>query len=338
MQCLRATMMGLMMNNIYFEDRDGVDRRLLLFMNKKSGIPFNYIKRLKQGVWLLSAHNDQWIVKEFPTKSKLVQQIALTNELIKHDFNQTYTFIPKPFTMENRVFGLIQYIKPAVGKPFDYSQVSNIVDVIQLLTHFHDTTSQFTTSFRGQIPLFQQLNKWEKRLEDFKQSIHVHKYIKAYSHLNKLFYYGELALEKMNDDPSFFHQEPCCIIHGDVASHNFIRRPNGTLCLIDFDLISIAPRHIDLIQLSTRILPSLNWDADRLFSLPVINKYNHIRPFLAALLYPSDVFREWNYFIRAPEIEKGKKWTLLEELIFDQYKQRIEFYEKLIKRIDSLKS
>ncbi|MFK4997593.1 phosphotransferase [Bacillus sp. N9] len=83
----------------------------------------------------------------------------------------------------------------------------------------------------------------------------------------------EWALEQMKADPSFFQKEPHCIIHGDVAYHNFIRGKDGKLYVIDFDLIRIASAMIDILQFCNRILPSLRWDARQLFSFPRLRPY-----------------------------------------------------------------
>ncbi|MBS4176211.1 phosphotransferase [Lederbergia citrea] len=324
------------MNKSFIEERDGFDNRLLLFLKKKSGIPFINIKRLKQKVWLLSSTYENWIAKEFSSESKLTIQIAFTKELVDNGFIRTYSFHPQRFIVDNRIFGLIQYIEPVSENNFHYGNDNHISDSLQLLAHFHDTTSKFTSSFKNEIPNFRQIGKWNRRLMDFYYSMNEHKLSPAYSYLQQFSRIGEWALNKLQDDELFFTSKPHCIIHGDLASHNFIKGKDGTLYLIDFDLISIAPSHIDLLQMCNRVLPALNWSSDRLFSLEQIRIYKETRPFLAALVFPTDIFREWNYFANSTAPERQRRWVFLEKLIFGQLKERMEFYRTMIEKVEAI--
>lgn len=323
------------MKNNYFDDRDGYNRRLLLFMNRSSGIPFSKIQRIKEGVWLLSSDTEAWIVKEFPNKTQLVNQIALTNELFRHEFTETYRFIPKPFVFGNRVFGLIQYIEATNETKFTYENEMNIRDALLLLNKFHATTSLLTNSLKTQLPKFNLYTKWERRLADFKKGLQLHNNTKTYSHLQRLSYYGDWALRKMKQYSDESIKTKNCIIHGDVASHNFIRRKNNSLYLIDFDLISIAPNYIDFLQFCNRILPYKEWDIEKLFEYPIIQEYKHNKYFLSALVYPADMFREWNYYSRKSKLEQRLMLNDLENQTLNHYKKRIQFYKNLILQIDN---
>ncbi|MBS4199796.1 phosphotransferase [Bacillus sp. FJAT-49732] len=322
------------MNKRYLKDRDGLNDRLLLFMKKNTGLPFNHIQQIKHGVWLLSTSHDIWVLKEFPSKYKLSVQIAFTKELKEIGFTKTYSFFPKIFNMEDRIYGLLQYIESSDKSSFQYDSDENIETALDTITYFHTATSKFVPSFIEYIPIFKQLSKWEKRLVDYYTCINLHRFNPAYSHLKRLAQYGSWALQQMNEHMSYFEKKPYCIIHGDVASHNFIKNKNGVLYMIDFDLISIAPPHIDILQFCNRILPSLEWNEERLFHFEKLRHLQHVRPFLAALVYPTDIFREWIFYSNVNIEEQSKKWNYIQKLTFKQYKERQAFYERIMKKIE----
>lgn len=314
--------------------RDGFTSRLLLFMEKNSGLKYSYIKQLKQGVWLLVGDNVMWIVKEFTSLSKLKVQIAFTSEL-KRQFTRTYSIYPEPFILEKRIFGLIQYIKPHKTHKFNYRSSNNINEALVLLNKFHAATSRFTSLFQNDIPYFHQINKWERRIKEFnelKKELGKDRYN---STLQALFYTGDWALDKMNSHASYYLAEPHSIIHGDVAYHNFIRGRDSQLYLIDYDLIAIAPKTIDLIQFCNRILPSLKWNEEDLFKFPQLMPYREDIAFLAALVYPADIYREWNHFFRG-KIKKQVQTDNFEKMIFASINERMQFYKKIMSRIDML--
>ncbi|MBS4194811.1 phosphotransferase [Lederbergia citri] len=322
------------MNRQYFEDRDGFNDRLLLFMKNNAGLPFTNIRQVKHGVWVLSTSYDKWILKEFPSIYKLSIQIDFTKELKKNGFAKTYSFFPSLFQLDDRIFGLIQYIDSNHIGPYQYDNDENIGSALDTIKNFHLTTHRFVESFKEQIPTFKQISKWDKRLIDYYTFINLHRFNPVYSHLKRLAQYGSWALQQMKEQPSYFEKGYQCIIHGDLASHNFIEGKDGTLFLIDFDLISISPAEIDLLQFCNRILPFLKWDEDRLFSFEHLRHLKNVQPFLAALVYPTDIFREWIFFSTKDVEEQSKKWAHVQRLTFHQYKERLAFYEKIIEKVE----
>ncbi|MCJ8006956.1 phosphotransferase [Lederbergia wuyishanensis] len=323
------------MNKDFIKDRDGLNDRLLLFMKKNTSIPFTQIKQIKHGVWLLSSSNQSWVLKEFPSKYKLSVQITFSKELKQKGYAQTYSFFPDIFQIDDRIYGLMQYIESNESGSFHYNSEKNIEVALEAIVQFHTATSKIVPSFIEHLPIFKQLAKWEKRLVDYFTFINLHRFNPVYSHLNRLAQYGSWALQQMQEHKSYFHEEPFCIIHGDVASHNFIKGKNGEVYMIDFDLISIAPPQIDFLQFSNRILPSLEWNEDRLFSFEKLRHLQNVRPFLAALVYPTDIFREWIFYSNSQLEVKSKKWNYVKQLTFERYKERLAFYERIINIVEN---
>ena len=85
------------MNKPYGLNRDGDQHRLLLFLKKQTGLPFEEINPIKKGVWLIRTKKKKWVVKEYISKERVLTQIDFTNELQRHGFWQTYLFYPKVF-------------------------------------------------------------------------------------------------------------------------------------------------------------------------------------------------------------------------------------------------
>src|SRR5699024_7606588 len=83
-------------------------------------------------------------------------------------------------------------------------------------------------------------------------------------------------------------------VQGDVASHNFIQ--NEQTFMIDFDLLRCGSQLYDYIQLRQRFLPHINWDIGDLLAYEIVAERD-VRKWLSAIIIPSDVIREWLFFL-----------------------------------------
>lgn len=322
--------MNLQMN----ESRDGYQHRLLLFLRKTTKIPFDHIHTIKEGVWFLRAKRRKYILKKFRSDLSLSIQIQLTEALRKHRFKRTYAMYPTPLAYNDDIFGLIQYIPPSIPHPYVYNHNKNIVDALVLLNQFHETTHQLINQFTNKIPTFNQLEKWKKRFARYQQHLLNECPRSISSHLNTFEQLGAWSLKKMDEHEGFFTDQSDYIIHGDVASHNFLKSTNGALYIIDFDLVAISPKHIDLLQMANRILPYLEWDVEKLFRFPFIKEYKSNPTFLAALVYPTDIFREWIHFCLENEKVQTNKWPMMKRMILNQYKARLAFSKQIMSKVE----
>ncbi|MBS4208975.1 phosphotransferase [Bacillus sp. FJAT-50079] len=322
------------MNKQMKRRRGGFSSRLLLFIRKEVKLPVTRINKLKQGVWLLSGGTNMWIAKEFPTLSRLELQMAFTAELRDGGFDQSYLFYPYPLLIEERIIGLIQYIERDDTNMFHYRSRQNMNETLLLLEKFHLTTGSFVSAFQNKIQRFDQIAKWENRLTDFQQSIRENEKVFYSPTLKNIAKIGEWALKRMKADADFFQREPYCIIHGDVAYHNFIRGKDGKLYVIDFDLIRIAPAMIDWLQFCNRILPALRWRPEELLSFPQLRPFVENETFLAALVYPTDIFREWNFFVR--HLNERNARLSFERTFKDHYRERMQFYQTTMEKLKNI--
>lgn len=319
---------------------DGFTSRLLFFINETAGIHATALETIKDGVWKLRGARQDWVVKEFSSFEKWRSQFLFLKRLQEAGFTKTYSFSPihanGPIAFENRIFALISFIEHGKNKTPKYRKRKDRQDALDVLSEFHLTTSGFVNEFHGVLPVFNQLEKWDRRQREFAltiKRIHSHPY---FSYLESYARMGKQALEPLKKKSSYFTDQPKVIIHGDVANHNFIRGKAGRLNLIDFDLIARAPRHIDLLQFCSRILPEINWDAAILFSHEELVGYWNERPFLEALLYPTDIFREWNRLLRKEGGAQEPSLPYLELLTKGQYDKRMRFYQQILARCKTL--
>lgn len=110
-------------------------------------------------------------------------------------------------------------------------------------------------------------------------------------------------------------------IHGDVASHNFIRE--GTqVKLIDLDLLGQSPLVYDWIQLAQRWMEHV--EPRELLQFKGFQQCSENPLWFYGVQYPSDVMREWISFMRAkPSQEETyhfltkmtREWTRRESFV-----------------------
>ncbi|HEY4552404.1 MAG TPA: phosphotransferase [Bacillaceae bacterium] len=327
------------MTKSQLHERDGSAARLLLFLEKVLAEPIDEWMRIKRGIWIADIRDKRWIIKERGNRQLLLAQIDLLKTLEDYGFDGTHRFHPAvesgPAVFEDRYFAVYEFIEEEEASRFHYQSSRNQADALSLLMNYHNTTSSFADRFSGKIPVFQQIQKWEKRLDEFEAYIPSLVKTGAYPYLKEYSRWGWKALHLLRPYGSLFSEEPTCIIHGDVAHHNFIRGKDGRLYLIDYDLISIASPSIDILQLSNRVLPYLGWSLKKL--LPLIGEeLGTNREFLIALSYPADIFREWNHLCRKGAVPSVAKRAYVMGLTVKQFPLRRKFISALADRISHL--
>ena len=286
------------------------------------------IRQLRGDVYLLTFKNSYpFILKGFSRYEKWNRQQVFTSLLKKTGFNQTYSMYtePKPFQLDGLWYSFIEYL-PTSRNTFTFSKQSDRKEGIELLEAFHNSAEQISIS----LPSFHQLRKWQERLDLFRQnksaiSEHISDTI-----VQEWIAWGEWSLKGLIANQFYLNKEKNTIIHGDCAHHNFLRKKNGTLALIDFDLIAKAPRLYDYLQYANRILPHLDDPAKEIWEYSQIRAYKDNPAFLYALAYPSDIFREWNLLFRTRfHLEHVWKITVAD------FEKRMDLNKNLVKLLSS---
>ncbi|QPC47029.1 phosphotransferase [Mangrovibacillus cuniculi] len=323
-----------MYNWNYMRDGDDKYDRLRLYLQEKTGESIISIKRLSAKILFVEGVTKNWLLKPFNSAQNLSNQIVLTNCLRQNNFMQTYQFHPihqnDAILWDQQLWGLFDYLEPKINDPFHYGTMENRIEALDLMRKFHNTSEEIIKELVYLRP-YQLENKWRQRFLTFTShasNIRLWIGIKSYQ---ALLDYGSksmqgLALHLKSDEEEV-------VLHGDLAHHNFFRHANGILYLVDFDLMGKGPRLADELQIANRILPSINWSFIKLMEQNHFSQYSSSLPFLYGLLFPSDLFREWNRFLYSSMAQQQQLWPFLYDLTVNQWTLRIRFYERVEKEI-----
>ena len=305
--------------------RDDYDDRLFAYLETILAAPV-VACRIKEGVYYVKSGGLPIVLKHIPSVEKWSEQKTFTNAIRKEGFNSRYVFnkvIDKPIIFRERVYACLEYIQPG-GSPFVFGTQRERAEGLSLLTHFHDITGRVARWFQPEAGSYDLKGRWKARYAEFTSHL---QWINGYlppAVTDEILDWAQAAIDGLDTCSNLLVAGAPVILHGDVASHNFLRGTKGRLFLIDFDLISIGPPICDLLQYANRILPFTDWGLDSLSALKEMNPFLENQAFLYGLLYPSDLLREWNRMAREKAIQKRKLAVLL-QWTFSQMVQRRSF-------------
>lgn len=306
--------------------------RLLSLLKKSIPYPIKEISKLRKSVYLIKSEPFWFIVKGYSSYQKLKAQEAFTNSLLQEGFTETYRFYvfkKEPLIIDEQLFGIIEYIKPS-EKLFSYTSKGNRKEAIDLLEKYYKTSENLVDIYKYIIPEHYMLKKWLERREQFKRNIPIIRYFLDEQYIQWIEHWADWSLASLEKDGSCFLEGKKVVLHGDVAHHNFLRGENNSLYLIDFDLISIGPKSVDYVQLANRFLPHIDWSFSQLEKMPIFNEFVKNKAFLSALVYPSDLLREWNRFIRQNNFSQKLLENYMVPLTTNQFAKRKKFVDKII--------
>lgn len=303
--------------------------RLFSYLKYEIGIRIESIQPLRGNVFLVQAAEACFLLKGFSDLRRLKIQQAFSSSLRRTGFDQSYCFLSfgdSPLYLQNQYFGCLEYIPP-LPRPFHYSDQTDRQEGAGLLEAFHGKTEELARSYASLLPRTDLEAKWKGRRNEFTSRLEkVHYFINKeiideYLNMADLSLQGFAALKKTLEN------EAPVILHGDVAHHNFLRSEDEKLYLIDYDLISIGPRAFDMLQYANRILPFLEWRMDALAEVKYVKRWLSNKAFLYALLFPADIFREWNRILRERDSVNPYRAAPIAEMTAGQFIQRQRFWK-----------
>lgn len=286
----------------------------------------------RKSVIMLKTTKNSYMIKGYQTNNRLKLQEAFIRTLRKEGFSNTYQFVRLPVDemlyFDGHYFGGIEYIHPN-KMPFTFQTQKSRQEGIELLEQFHQVTRNFESRYRTLLPQSTIIKKWKERTNLFATNLPTLKYFMHEKYLTEMLDWANWSINKMEESRSFYMNEPFVVLHGDVAHHNFLRDKRWKLHLIDFDLISIGPEVLDYLQYANRILPFIDWSFERLKSHRKFDTLLKEKAFLYALVFPADIFREWNRLIREKSYTDHQKYNQVMELTIGQFLLRKNFIDDI---------
>jgi hypothetical protein len=279
---------------------DSENIRLLSSFQEQFPYQIKAIYTIRDHVYKINTTKGDFILKGYPSYSRLKLQETFTASLRKEGFHKTYSFLQlnqDPIVYQNKYFGCLSFINPH-HRSFSFENENERQEGLTLLNEFHQITKNSVKRYQTILPEFNIQKKWQERFEEFNNNAHtVSRYIPN-EIVSEWSYWAKWSLDGIKKHYSSIEKEHPVILHGDVAHHNFLRKKDGNLYLIDFDLISIGSKHMDLLQYANRILPFIDWKLTHLYHYKSFTPLLSIPVYIYALVYPTDLFREWNRLIR----------------------------------------
>lgn len=306
--------------------------RLHSYFKQQFKEPIIKMVSIRKSVFFIQTEKNQYVVKGYSRNSKLRLQETFTATLRQEGFSRSYVYlehpVKEPLFFEGEYFGCMEYLPPN-RHSFNFHSQQNREEGLALLEEFHKVTASFAERYKTLIPYSDLPGKWNERLQSFSRNHSRLRYFLDGKTIYELMAWAHWSLSGMWQNAGFFSKEPHVILHGDVAHHNFLRDQSGTLHLIDFDLISIGPECIDILQYANRILSYMDWDFEQLQKYPQMKPFLSERAFLYALAYPTDILREWNRIFKDKTYKNRSASRHVINLTLEQFSLRKQFVQKI---------
>lgn len=312
---------------------DLVLNRLFSYLKEELVTPIESIQPIRKNVYLLQTNNQLVVLKGFSHLRKLEIQKAFASSLRQEGFRYSYIFqnLEKdaPLFLDGTYYGCLEHIPQSSSSPFSYESEIERKDGLRLLEEFHQTTGKLSRRYQTVLKEYNLMLKWRERAARFINNLSVIKFFVQQEILNEVLEWADFSLKGLESEITLLNSHDPVILHGDLAHHNFIRGIDSKLYIIDFDLVSIGSPACDYLQYCNRILPSLEWSLNELTKYDQIQPFLNNRGFLYALIFPTDIFREWNRLIKARQYSSTFQVRQVLDLTVRQFFNRQNFVEQI---------
>ncbi|MBY7143267.1 hypothetical protein KFZ56_09385 [Virgibacillus sp. NKC19-3] len=288
--------------------------RLSSFLSKEGKmLPLEKISFINSSVFLIqTVENEKLILKKHNKQENVNLQWDFFDEIDKSNVVpfKRYPNGRKIISRNNKYWTITPFIE---GEKLNYNLAADRLEAVKALKNFHYSAKNIhiTNVPRGDY-LFMQ---WYQRFLLFKKTAPIfkkHGFENLYKDIVQL---TTIHLRLIRQFPWESYELAAKRkgewIHGDVASHNFLRQ-TGTH-IIDFDLLTCTTQMHDYIQLGQRFLPYINWDPDKLLAYQMVQE-SDVKAWVYAICIPSDVMREWlHYLYRKPASGRYRYLAIMEK-------------------------
>jgi Ser/Thr protein kinase RdoA (MazF antagonist) len=318
---------------------DDLINRLLFKFKKLFNIHANHVKVINDNVYLLHCGNEKMIIKRYKTKNHIKKQIWLARKFDAKSYRGSVKF--KPFAdgkyvkkVDNYYYALMHFIE---GKPLSFSSRTDRIAAFKQLEKFQAEIRSLSERRPEYVPIYSLYSKWATRLDTFYFNLYNNKkYLTnaQYKMMKNFLKWGEYTLDTLPIDVLQRMERKArrsgLLVHGDVANHNFLKTNDGSIMMIDYDLMACAPPEYDTLQLINRYFPYCNYSLATIIQElgGSFVKLIKTKWFATALIYPTDIFREWNRLTTNYPINEKKLYSYISQLE-KHYEKRVDIVNEL---------
>ncbi|GGJ67234.1 hypothetical protein GGR02_001013 [Anoxybacillus voinovskiensis] len=302
------------------QQRDDGWHRLFLFLENEYGVKVQKCTVIKPHVFLIETSRGKKVVKKYHTFLEASRQQMLSR-LLKAEGFLAMPSIEGVISFVDDYWTVQPYIQ--AHRSFDYRIEKDREDSLTLLRTYHAFSEPFVRHpfFPTMVPRYFLYEKWLERYRRFLSMLPALQRLMKKEELSFVFSCAEAFFTYFPSYRSAFFAEQTTMIHGDVASHNFLRTETRSY-LIDYDLLAIAPPAVDYLQYISRVMPHVQWSVAFLTQHPMLRTFMENPWFLAALLFPADVMRECRWIV-----QRNVPFTI------SQFDYRKQFVQKIMNMI-----
>lgn len=284
-----------MVNN--FKKRDEIyTNRLSSFLLHDGGLNIASVSAVKPNVFYIVTVAEEAFILKKHYKWTIVKQQWDFFEQLKNTAIIPFHYYPngkKIISQDHNYWTISPFIK---GDKLQYKHKKDRDRAVSTLHQFHDNARGIHVSLPVSKDLF--FVRWARRLQSFKKTEQFFKengFTALYNAIVKSMHFYLKQVKKLSWEKEEKEAQDCGYwLHGDVAAHNFIRYDQTYL--IDFDLLTCGSQLYDYIQLAQRFLPYIDWNLDELLAYRMVAEKD-IKKWLTAVSIPSDIIREWLFFL-----------------------------------------
>ncbi|RXY98304.1 phosphotransferase [Fictibacillus sp. S7] len=320
------------------EYRDGFKRKRL-FLSSLTGKGLDVISHyfVKYNVCIVETKAGVYVLKGFSRKDECMEQLKLSQWYSQYDHPMmgVYTTYPTGKNVhyfDHMYWGIMPFYK---GDELDLNDEKDVRDGIHAIRKFHAQSVYTSDSYLSLLSSYSLIEKWTKRFNAFKRNSKKHSISAEMDEaFQEMIAWGKWSLSQLNrkelERMEQEAREKGEVCHGDVAPHNFMRRSEDDVILIDYDLFSVVPHDYDILQYVNRVMPYWDWAPSILQKCedPELVALLKKKWFLTALVFPTDLYREWNRAFEAGK-EQIKEMTIFTE-------DDLSYRRKFIRRIQEV--
>ncbi|WP_112181469.1 MULTISPECIES: aminoglycoside phosphotransferase family protein [Paraliobacillus] len=311
---------------------DSAKSRLASFLLEEGDLKIISIKIIKYPIFKIKTETNQlYIIKGYKQFSIIDKQWDFFSKVSQSFITKFIAFPNKRLFLEG--FGYYWAMQPYLhAKKLDYHEEIDRQAALETLSDFHEVTRGIRMD--TELKSTKIIGKWFRRLEKWrqtKQALINTGNASLYSEVEKVML-ERIDLYHLENIPKLESNDASLLTwnHGDVASHNFLRDNRNRIYMIDFDLLASAPPLYDYIQLCQRFLPYIDHSLDQLYTYIHTYSLKEWRLLLIGVTVPTDLIREWWYYMTRPHTEAEIKAYI------EQFSMSWQERKKFVDQVDTM--